>query len=305
MVGGGGYFFNFGENHTPFKIKKHREKQNKKRHMTKLTKKLFEIKDYQSTRNSNKCQDDFMITITTNLLTNLANRNNFIHKELNFYKSQKKKLDINLKLAIGLYVCSLITCWETFFRDLFIFLCNTDQNINNNLKKCLTEDIPLNLTIGEFEARKYNFQNLNQTREAFDYIFQQNTTKLSDYFTTEVFEGILNKDYSLIFKWIQEGSFKAKVDVILDKGFEIRHKVTHDANFLIDFDSKLLSEIECVFQTIPQFFIASFAKRYSQKRIVFNLKEHYVRITNSPTKDEKNYVFNVKDFMADDYTITK
>ena len=111
--------------------------------------------------------------------------------------------------------------------------------------------------------------------------------------------------YSLIFMWIHDGSFKEKVDFILEKGFEIRHKVTHDANYLIDFDSKLLSEIECVFQIIPQFFIASFAEKYSQKRLVFNLKERYIRITDTPTKDEKNYAFNVKDFMADDYEIVE
>ena len=105
--------------------------------------------------------------------------------------------------------------------------------------------------------------------------------------------------------WIHDGSFKEKVDFILEKGFEIRHKVTHDANYLIDFDSKLLSEIECVFQIIPQFFIASFAEKYSQKRLVFNLKERYIRITDTPTKDEKNYAFNVKDFMADDYEIVE
>jgi hypothetical protein len=272
--------------------------------MAKITKKILEIKDYRETRNPEN-NYDFMLTISMNLLNNLGDRNNFIHKELDDYKEKKKKLDKNLKILSGLYICSLITCWETFFRDLFIFLCNTDPKINDVLTESLKEEIPLDLTLGEFTARKYNFQNLTQTREAFDHIFQRTTITLSDYFTTEVFEGILHKDYSLIFKWIHEGSFKENVDIVLEKGFEIRHKVTHDANYLIDFNSKLLSEIECVFQIIPQFFISSFAAKYSQKRLVFNLKERYIRITDNPTEDEKNYAFNVKDFMADDYEVVE
>ncbi|NOU60810.1 hypothetical protein [Marinifilum caeruleilacunae] len=270
--------------------------------MVKITKKILEIKNYRETRNSDS-SDDFMLTISMNLIRNLGDRNNFIHKELDYYKENNKKLDKNLKIVTGLYVCSLITCWETFFRDLFIFLCDSDEAINDKLNESLKGEIPLDLTIGEFLARKYNFQNLNQTKEAFDSIFQRDTTTLTEYFTSEVFEGVLHKDYSLIFKWIHDGVFKENVDRVLEKGFEIRHKVTHDANYLIDFDSKLLAEIECVFQIIPQFFISSFAAKYSQNRLVFNIKEKYIRITDNPMKDEKNYAFNVKDFMAEDYEI--
>jgi hypothetical protein len=246
-----------------------------------------------------------MLNISMNLINNLGDRNNFIHKELEYYKVNKKKIDKNLKIITGLYICSLITCWETFFRDLFIFLCDTDQDIKQRLKMTLKEEIPFALTIGEFISRKYNFQNLAHTKEAFDFIFLRETTTLSDYFTPEVFEGVLHKDYSLVFKWIHEGSFMGKVNNALEKGFEIRHKVTHDANYLIEFDSNLLSEIECVFQIIPQFFIGSIAAKYSQKRLVFNLKEQYIRITDNPTEDEKNYAFNVKDFMTDDYEIVE
>lgn len=270
--------------------------------MPRTTRKLIELKEYRESRKETE-DNDFMLTITMNLISNLGDRNNFIHQQLNEYKNQKKKLDKNLKIITGLYICSLITCWETFFRDLFIFLCNTDIEIKNRLSSMLTEEIPLDLTIGEYHARKFNFQNLRQTREAFDYIFQRETIHITDYFTQDVFNGILHADYAIIFKWIHEGTFKEKVNKILEKGFNIRHKVTHDANYLIDFDSKLLSQIESIFQVIPQFFTASFAKKYSQKRIVFNIKERVIRITDSPTEDEGNYAFNPKNFMADDYEI--
>lgn len=272
--------------------------------MSKVTSKLFEIKEYRETRNEN-FDNDFMVTITINLLTNLSDRNNFIHYQLDQYKSEKKELDKNLRVATGLYVCSLISCWETFFRDLFIFIANHDDSINQRLTTKHNSEIPLDLTIGEFFARKYNFQNLTQTREAFDYILQRETVELSEYFSNDVFNGLLFVEYAMIFKWIYERNLKTKIDETLHRAFKIRHKVTHDANYLIDFDPVLLSEIECVFQMIPQFFISYFAIKYSQKRLVFNKVERHIRITDNPTEDEITYAFNVKDFMANDWQIVE
>ena len=139
--------------------------------MAKVTKKLEEIKEYRKTRNVS-ADNEFMITITTNLLKSISVRSNHMHLLLKSYKEQKRKIDSNLEIAIGTYICSLVTCWETFFRDLFIFISNNDNTICKKLCAEVSETIPLGLTIGEFYARKYNFQNLNNTREAFDYIFQ-------------------------------------------------------------------------------------------------------------------------------------
>ena len=56
--------------------------------MAKITKKLLEIKKYRETRNPYN-ENDFMLAITSNLLNNLGDRNNFIHKELDYYKENK------------------------------------------------------------------------------------------------------------------------------------------------------------------------------------------------------------------------
>lgn len=272
--------------------------------MNKVTSRLIEIKEYKETRKENP-NNDFMLTITSNLLNNLGDRNNFIHGQLDQYTAEHKELDKNLKVSTGLYVCSLVTCWETFFRDLFIFICNHDSSINLWLRTGINSEIPLDLTVGEFYARKYNFQNLTQTREAFDYILQKETIVLSDYFSNEVFNGLLFVEYAMIFNWIHEGILKTKIDETLDNAFRIRHRVTHDANYLIEFDPLLLSEIECVFQMIPQFFISHFAIKYSQKRIVFNIGGRYIRITDTPTEAELPYIFNAKDFMANDWHVVE
>ena len=142
--------------------------------MSKTTKKLKEIWEYRETRKVLE-DSDFMITITSNLLTNLSNRSNFIHKELISYKEKDRNVDVNLQLLTGLYVCSLVTCWETFFRDLVIFICNHDKDIHDRIVSEHVGDIPLGLTIGEFYVRKYNFQNLEQIRQAFDVFDQEGT----------------------------------------------------------------------------------------------------------------------------------
>lgn len=272
--------------------------------MSKITKKLEEIKEYRDTRNVS-VDSEFMITITINLLRNISERNNFIHSLLNMYVEQKRNVDENLKIAIGTYICSLVTCWETFFRDLFIFISNNDTSICQRLYSEVSGMIPLELTIGEYYARKYNFQNLNNTREAFDYIFQKETQSIVDYFTNDIFNEAVCTNFPPIFKWIHEGVFQDKVNSVLQTAFTIRHKVTHDANYVITFDSALFAEIECVFQMIPQFFTSAIAAKYLQKRLVFNLKEHYVKITDKPTEFEKPYAFNVKDFLANDYSIVE
>jgi hypothetical protein len=200
-------------------------------------------------------------------------------------------------------VSSLVTCWETFFRDLFIFICNIDAEIKSRLEQENAGDIPLNLTIGEYVARKYNFQNLLMTKEAFDYLFQEKTQSLSEYFSESVFNGSVIGDFELIFRWLSQGLFKEKVDDVLSKAFSIRHLVTHDANYLVEFDSELFSTIEVVFQAVPQYFIANIASKYSQKRIVFNVVDKCVRITNNPSKDERNYAFSAIDFMSNDYEV--
>ena len=261
--------------------------------MSKITKKIKEIHEYRKTRQVEKCNGDFLLSLLINNVNNIGDRSNFIHKELDAYKDQNKKVDASLKIASGLYVCSLVTCWETFFRDLYIFICDNDDLINKRLRNEINSDIPLGLTIGEYSSRRFNFQNLNQTRESFDYIYQRSTEKITDYFENKLFQGVISEKYALIFKWIQSGKLKENIDRILEIGFHIRHQVTHDANYLLEFNPSLLAEIECVFQTVPQFLATNFAAIYSQKRIVFNLKERFIRITDSPNSDESNFIFSI------------
>lgn len=269
--------------------------------MKKETRKILELKQYRKTRKVS--DNDFMLGTTMNLLSNLAVRSNIIHGELRRYREIEKQADENLKVLIGYYISSLITCWETFFRDLFIFICNEDADIKSRLNIDVSDALALDLTIGEYTARKYNFQNLTNTREAFDYIFAKNTTELSDYFTNNVINGLIVSGYAKMFEWIAKGIFKKKVDELLALGFSLRHKITHDANYRIDISGILLSEIEHVFQVIPQFFVSHIAERYGQKRIVFNIEHKFVHVTDSPSEKELHYAFTIDDFISTNWKV--
>ena len=96
-----------------------------------------------------------------------------------------------------------------------------------------------------------------------------------------------------------------KINTTIKNALAIRHRITHDANYLVKFDARLFHETECVFQVIPQLLTIKLAEKYDQKRMVFNLKHNAVRLTNLPDTDEKPYIFSAGDIIAQDYYILK
>ena len=158
-------------------------------------------------------------------------------------------------------------------------------------------------TIGENVATKYNFQNLSQTKEAFDYVLQKQTDHLTDYFSEEIFNSTVSEKFFILHEWIRNGDVKEQIEKTLEKAFRIRHRVTHDANYLVDFKSNEMNDIESVFQTIPQYFIAFFAKKYSQNRFVFHTEKNAIRITDTPQQCELTFIFSPEDLIADNYHI--
>ena len=63
--------------------------------MSKATSKLIELKEYRETRNKNR-DNDFLLTITSNLLNNLSERNNiyFIANLTNINLKKKNLIKI-------------------------------------------------------------------------------------------------------------------------------------------------------------------------------------------------------------------
>ena len=104
---------------------------------------------------------------------------------------------------------------------------------------------------------------------------------MTDHLEQDFFNNIVFTSFPVVFIWIQEKTVEDKKNATIKNALAIRHRITHDANYLMKFDAELFHEIECVFQVIPQLLTIKLAKKYNQKRMVFNMKDKTVRLTNN------------------------
>lgn len=256
--------------------------------------KINQLIEHRETRVLN---DEYISSITANFISNFAIRSCSIHEII----KNKKKSDDNFIIMAGSYVASLVTCWETFFRDLFIFVCETDEILHN---KIFTEEKinEFNLLSGEYKSIGYNFQNLEGTNKALNYINCIDCNKITEHFEYIFTAGdwTCSQDFLLICKWKQDGVFEENINYTLKKAFEIRHKVIHDSNYRMKFDPELMHSIESVFLFFLQLVGTYYAKKYNQKCIAiknFKNKTHF-RLTNKLKEDEYYYIMGIKDFEA-------
>jgi hypothetical protein len=257
-------------------------------------KKLNDIRNRRKTRFKGN-RNDYFTSILFNLMDQYCTRISYIRKIKKLY--EKKEINyVEFKHAVGFYVCSLITCWETFFIDIFIFMCNNELQIteldNKDQKNILDEDISL----GEYYARNYNFQNLESIKKAFDFVFKENKNDITDYLLNNLDNYIVSKDYAILIKWDSKNVLNTKLLDILSEAFDIRHLVIHDANYKIEYNPKLLTEIEIALICIPQLFLHKNAIKYNQKRIVFNETGIYTYLTDCPKDNEYPYIFTASDY---------
>jgi hypothetical protein len=155
--------------------------------MKKITSKLInELTDIKMSRGE-------MRDFATGFLFNVFRRMDcidFFRKQYSISYSKEESL---LSTANSQYVVSLVSCWETMIRDAIVFLVHKDTNIAENAKQFVeskgVDTAKLEkqgITIGEFISKQYNFQNLEDTCRAFNFLFQENRSNIFE-FTQEVF----------------------------------------------------------------------------------------------------------------------
>jgi hypothetical protein len=86
----------------------------KKKIKPNLLKELAELKNNRTSFN------DFSVRY----LLNVSRRYNLMHHILNDRELRKDKQSIYI--ATGQYISSLVTCWETYFRDIFVYVVEQD-----------------------------------------------------------------------------------------------------------------------------------------------------------------------------------
>lgn len=181
-----------------------------------------------------------------------------IYKEMSFrdyFTKQTDDIKENQALyetAISYSIISLVSCWETFFRDVFVFIINSNENIKSMLLQ--NEDTEKQSKLVEFDAvadyfsKLYNFQRINEIKEAFYKVLNEIDIFLTvgDFIIPYIEDGI-------VYKFSLNHSFQKWLELV-EYIFEERHKIVHDANYNTDIKINDLEKAENAFLYFPQIF---------------------------------------------------
>ncbi|MDD4950582.1 HEPN domain-containing protein [Sulfuricurvum sp.] len=202
------------------------------------------VEELISLRNSRKSADDFNF----NFLINFYEISKLMNSHLKKSESSSEELKL---IAHRQYFVFLVSCWETFFRDFFIYIHSKDEESISSLMKKMNiydDSISLkNITLPELLSKSFNFQNIMDIESAF------NTLWGSDFFNyvcnTETgycgIGGEITKSFSI-------NNLFSDWDNVIKTTFDIRHKVIHDANFRPEFDALFIQKAESLFLIVPQ-----------------------------------------------------
>lgn len=236
-----------------------------------------------SLRKSRKSIDDF----NSNFLINYHENCRLMHSHLNGEKPSKFLLPI----ASRQYFVFLVSCWETYFRDVFIYINTRNRSSLNKLltrikhteKQLETQSV----TLPELLSKSFNFQNLKDLEEAFDDLWGADFLEYVCTTQTEIcgLNGKITQSFSIsqLFEdWYE----------IIKLSFDTRHKVVHDANYRPKIDYKFIQKSEALLLMIPQLVTYFLAKRFNLKSFVLSNGEVLVP-----------YIFTIRDILADDWQI--
>ncbi|PIE92729.1 hypothetical protein CO726_25120 [Bacillus fungorum] len=280
----------------------------------KLKPKLIqELKELQKSRGE-------MQHFLTNFVLNLCHRSEsmvFLRENYRPTDNGNLKDSKPFQVSVGLYVSSLVTCWETLFRDLFVFIVDNDNDIYDRIYSFLQEkNIELDavdamdISVSEYMSKQFNFQDLAQTCEAFNFLFDRTEKKITDYFDEAInaIGAFQCSRPNYILHWLQQGNIalvKKEIFDTLEEAFNIRHKVIHDGNFYMEVIPEQMAKIESCFVIFPQFITAWLAIKYNQKRMVAFEKNGgtVMVLTTDFIENSAIKILDVSDFSAKDYIV--
>lgn len=271
--------------------------------MKKLKPKLYEeILAHRDCRKS-------IFEANINFINNVGQRYELMKSILLLNKKKELRKEIT-EIAAGQYIISLISCWETFFRDIILFVTDSDKETNKKVEEFLiakkidiTKQKLKGISIGEYFCKQFNFQNINDTCKAINFILDTNYNDITDILSSNFFENAIFMSPNIIVDWIQEKENIAKnAKVILVKTFNERHSITHDANYRFEVDSEFMKKCEDLFIVLPQVFSLLIAQRYKQKMILIKTKQNTIRISVKRDIGESYLILSQEGFDAN-YTL--
>jgi hypothetical protein len=217
---------------------------------------LIQIQQLKESRD--KAIDKYYLSFLINIYREMSFRNHVKNVTNDFDDNQ----DIYIT-SVSYSIISLVSCWETFFRDIFVFIINTDNEVTERLLMGLDNTIRDRIieseTVADYFSKLYNFQSINDIKEAFFLVLND-----KDIFTTigEFIIPFINKEE--VYKFSLNHSFSKWFDYV-ELMFIERHKIVHDANYRAEILISKLEKAEDAFLYFPQIFAIWLQGRYKIK----------------------------------------
>lgn len=254
--------------------------------MRKIRKKTDKLVDELiALRNSRKSIDDFFSSHQINFYENCRLMHSFISKDVN-----KKDL---IEIAYRQYYVFLVSSWETFFRDVFVYVHTMDENLTNRLLKNMKPAVGTfdesDIALSELLSKSFNFQNIKDLEEAYDGLWGDSF--LQSICSTDA--GPCGVNGKIAGEFFVKKLFDNWHEVV-NKTFSIRHKVVHDANYRPEVDIQFIQKAEAIFLLIPQVATHFIAEKFNLKRISFSKDGQYFP-----------YIFTVSEILSDDWMIVE
>ncbi len=248
-----------------------------------------QIKELQNSRNN---IEDYSF----NFLINIYRHSALIHELIKI----RLKTDL-LEVATSQYIISLVSCWETFFRDSFVFVASKDENFRKEIVKLVdvkqevVESLERDNLMADLLSKSFNFQNFEDVESSFSPIFKKQM------FTTignHIFDNLgLNGQIATDFCY--EVIFPNYIEPI-KQVYEERHKITHDANYRSNLGIDLLQKAEASFVVFPQLFTIWMSNKMG---LPLTTSDNEIQGSVKRSKVVVPYIFTIKDILATDWVV--
>jgi hypothetical protein len=253
-------------------------------HMNKLRKQTDRlVRELIALRKSRKSLDDFFYSQLINFYENC--------RLMHFFLGKYKYNHDLFQIAYRQYFVFLVSCWETFFRDMFVYVYTRDSEAMGRLLEYLKINdhagVSEEITLSELLSKHFNFQKFSDLEMAYNSMWEDNFMK--SICTTDIGPCGAN---GKMFKHFCIAAVFDDWHSVIERTFSTRHSVVHDANYRPPVDLEFIQRAESVFLIVPQFATHLIAKKYNLARIAF---------TDGSSRGP--YIFSVEDILSNDWQL--
>ncbi|WP_147445452.1 hypothetical protein [Corallococcus aberystwythensis] len=189
------------------------------------------------------------------------------------------------------FVIGLVSCMETFFRDMFIYCLDARTDLLaaylDELKPIDVENMRASgIPLSEQLSAGVSFQNLDSVEKGFRHFFPGNGGVLDRLNSLERVVSIPSRaEKGLARVTLPQDSREVLSDLL-----QLRHRLVHDANYNPDFAPQALARYEAYVTLIAQFFHFAVAESLTSHRIIVD-------------QNGVPVMFLVEDLIADDWEV--